>query len=85
MTTCPYWKFLKKNTINTNVNTVEISSFKITFESIQGIDHTLADMMSRLIDIDPGNKQEQEPDIDTQTMNLQYIPLMMLYLLMMKR
>ena len=44
-----------KNTLNLKVNNwaVEISPFIITFECIKGIKNTLADMMSRLIKIDP--------------------------------
>ena len=41
-------KFLQKNTLNSKVNnlTIEISPFKIKFESIKSIKNTLADMMS---------------------------------------
>ena len=51
----PLKKFLTKNTLNSKVNNwaVEISPFCITFEYIKGIKNTLADTMSRLIDIDP--------------------------------
>ena len=35
---------------------VEISPFRITFEYIKGIKNTLADTMSRLINIDPNTK-----------------------------
>ena len=51
----PLKKFLNKNTLNSKVNNwaVEISPFHITFEYIKGIKNTLADMMSRLISIDP--------------------------------
>ena len=54
----PLKKFLNKNTLNSKVNNwaVEISPFRITFEYIKGIKNTLADTMSRLIDIDPGTK-----------------------------
>ena len=47
-------KFLNKNTLNSKVNNwaVEISPFHITFEYIKGIKNTLADTMSRLINID---------------------------------
>ena len=51
----PLKKFLAKNTLNSKVNNwaVEISPFWITFEYIKGIKNTLADTMSRLIEIDP--------------------------------
>ena len=60
----PLKKFLQKNTLNTKVNNwaVEISPYKIQFEYIKGIKDTLADTMSRLIQIDPEAKlcPEQE-------------------------
>ena len=60
----PLKKFLQKNTRNTKVNNwvVEISPYKIQFEYIKGIKNTLADTMSRLIQIDPEAKlcPEQE-------------------------
>ena len=60
----PLQKFLQKNTLNTKVNNwaVEISPYKIQFEYIKGIKNTLADTMSRLIQIDPEAKfcPEQE-------------------------
>ena len=51
----PLRKFLAKNTLNSIVNNwaIEILPFHITFEYIKGIKNTLADTMSRLIDIDP--------------------------------
>ena len=51
----PLKKFLMKNTLNSKVNNwaIEISPFHITFKYIKGIKNTLADTMSRLIDIDP--------------------------------
>ena len=58
----PLKKFLAKNTLNSNVNNwaIEISPFHITFEYIKGIKNTLADTMSRLIDIDPQIQQDLE-------------------------
>ena len=60
----PLKKFLQKNTLNAKVNNwaVEISPYKIQFEYIKGIKNTLADTMSRLIQIDPDAKlcPEQE-------------------------
>ena len=60
----PLKKFLAKNTLNLKVNNwaFEISPFRITFEYIKGIKNTLADAMSRLIDIDPQVQSETEPE-----------------------
>ena len=64
MITYPLKKFLAKNTLNSKVNNwaIEISPFRITFEYIKGIKNTLADTMSRLIDIDPQIQQDSEPE-----------------------
>ena len=60
----PLKKFLAKNTLNSKVNNwaIEISPFHITFEYNKGIKNTLADTMSRLIDIDPQTQQDSEPE-----------------------
>ena len=60
----PLKKVLAKNTLNFKVNNwaIEISPFTITFEYIKGIKNTLADTMSRLIDIDPQKQLEPEPE-----------------------
>ena len=60
----PLKKFLHKNTLNTKVNNwaVEISPCRIHFEYIKGIKNTLADTMSRLIQIDPEAKLNPEPE-----------------------
>ena len=60
----PLKKFLVKNTLNSKVNNwaIEISPFCITFEYIKGIKNTLADTMSRLINIDPQVQQDPEPE-----------------------
>ena len=60
----PLRKFLAKNTLNFKVNNwaIEISPFRITFEYIKGIKNTLADTLSRLIDISPQVQQEPEPE-----------------------
>ena len=57
-------KFLAKNTLNSKVNNwaIEISPFCITFEYIKGIKNTLADTMSRLIDVDLQVQPESEPE-----------------------
>ena len=58
----PLKKFLNHKTLNNTVDNwaVEIESFKIKFVHIAGKDNVLADMLSRLIDIDPDVKQEPE-------------------------
>ena len=58
----PLKKFRAKNTLNSKVNnwTIEISPFRITFEYIKGVKNTLADTMSRLIEIDPQVQPEPE-------------------------
>ena len=60
----PLRKFLAKNTLNSKVNNwaIEMSPFCITFEYIKGVKNTLADTMSRLIDIDPQVQPESEPE-----------------------
>ena len=60
----PLKKFLAKNTLNSKVNNwaIEISPFCITFEYIKGIKNTLADTMSRLININPQIQQDSEPE-----------------------
>ena len=60
----PLKKFLSKNTLNSKVNNwaITISPFRITFEYIKGIKNTLADTMSRLIEIDPQVRQGIEPE-----------------------
>ena len=51
----PLKKFLRKMTLNQIVNnwSTEIESFNINFIHISGKDNVLADILSRLIDIDP--------------------------------
>ena len=60
----PLKKFLAKNTLNSKVNNwaIGISPFHITFEYIKGIKNTLADTMSRLIDIDMQVQPVSEPE-----------------------
>ena len=60
----PLKKFLAKNTLNSKVNNwaIEISPFHIIFKYIKGIKNTLANTMSRLIDIDPQTQQDSEPE-----------------------
>ena len=51
----PLKKFLKRNTLNSKVNNwaVELSAHQIEFKYTKGIKNTLADTMSRLIQINP--------------------------------
>ena len=60
----PLKRFLAKNTLNSKVNNwaIEISPFCITFEYIKGIKNTLADTMSRLIDLDLQIQPESESE-----------------------
>ena len=55
---------MQKNTLNSKVNNweVEISPYRIKFEYIKGIKNTLADTMSRLIQIDPEAKPQPEQE-----------------------
>ena len=58
----PLKKFLEKNTLNSKVNNweVELESQNITFEYIPGIQNTLADTLSRLIEMDENVKLQPE-------------------------
>ena len=60
----PLKKFLEKNTLNSKVNNwaVELESQNITFEYIPGIWDTLADMLSRLIEMDENIKLQPEEE-----------------------
>ena len=60
----PLRKFIAKSTLNSKVNNwaIKISPFCITFKYIKGIKNTLADTMSRLIDIDLQVQPESEPE-----------------------
>ena len=55
---------MEKNTLNSKVNNwaVELESQNITFEYISGIRNTLADTLSRLIDMDENIKLQPEDD-----------------------
>ena len=57
-------KFLEKNTLNSKVNNwaVELESQNITFEYIPGIRNTLADNLSRLIEMDENIKLQLEEE-----------------------
>ena len=60
----PLKKFLEKNTLTSKVNNwaVELESQNITFEYIPGIRNTLADTLSRLIEMDENIKLQPEEE-----------------------
>ena len=60
----PLKKFLEKNTLNSKVNNwaVELESQNITFEYIPGVKNTLADTLSRLIEMDENIKLPPEEE-----------------------
>ena len=60
----PLKKLLENNTLNSKVNNlaVELESQNITFEYIPGIRNTLADTLSRLIDMDDNIKLQPEEE-----------------------
>ena len=60
----PLKKFLEKNTMNSKVNNwaVELEAQNITFEYIPGIQNTLADTLSRLIEMDEDIKLQPEEE-----------------------
>ena len=60
----PLKKFLEKNTFNSKLNNwaVELESQNITFEYIPGIWNTLADTLSRLIEMDENIKLQLEEE-----------------------
>ena len=60
----PLKNFLEKNTLNSKVNNwaVELESQDITFEYIPGIHNTLADTLSRLIEMDEDIKPPPEEE-----------------------
>ena len=60
----PLKKFLEKNTMNSKVKNwaVELESQNITFEYIPGIKNSLADTLSRLIDLDENIRLQPEEE-----------------------
>ena len=60
----PLKKFLNKQTLNSKVNNweVELEQFNLKLEWIQGSKNTLADSLSRLLEVLPEAKLEPEPD-----------------------
>ena len=59
----PLKKFLEKKTLNAKVNNwaVELEQFKIELDWITGVKNTLADSLSRLLDMTPEAKPTHEP------------------------
>ena len=57
-------KFLLRNTLNSKVNNwaVELETFNIKFEHISGIKNTLADMLRRIVKMDPDVQPEPEKE-----------------------
>ena len=60
----PLKKFLQKQTLNAKVNNwaVELEIFKLKVEWIQGAKNTLADSLSRLLEVDPEAKLQPEKE-----------------------
>ena len=60
----PLKKFLQKQTLNAKVNNwaVELEQFDLHIEWIQGSKNTLADSLSRLLDVDPEAKIQPEKE-----------------------
>ena len=60
----PLKKFLQKQTLNAKVNNwaVELEQFNLKLEWIQGIKNTLADSLSRLLEVDPEAKLQPEKE-----------------------
>ena len=58
----PLKKFLQKQTLNAKVNNwaVELEQFSLKVEWIQGVKNTLADSLSRLLEVDPEAKIQPE-------------------------
>ena len=56
-------KFLQKKTLNAKVKNwdVELEQFKIELDWISGVKNTLADSLSRSLDMTPGAEPTQEP------------------------
>ena len=60
----PLKKFLQKQTMNSKVNNwaVELEQYNLKLDWIPGSKNLLADSLSRLMDVVPEAKQEQEPE-----------------------
>ena len=78
LTTYHWRNSLNKNTMNAKVNNwaVELETYNLKFEYIQGIKNTLADTLSRLIEIDPDVELPMEqPGQNSDTTSLRIYPL----------
>ena len=60
----PLKRFLEHKTKNSKVDnwSLDIAHYNLRFEYVKGIKNTLADTMSRLVQLDPTIKQEPEPE-----------------------
>ena len=60
----PLKKFLQKQTLKAKVNNwaVELEQFNLKLEWIQGVKNTLADSLSRLLEVDPEAKPQAEKE-----------------------
>ena len=60
----PLKMFLEHKTKNSKVDnwSLDIAHYNLQFEYVRGIKNTLADTMSRLVQLDPAIKQEPEPE-----------------------
>ena len=60
----PLKKFLQKQTLNAKVNNwaVELEQFNLKVEWIQGMKNTLADSLSRLLEVDTEAKLQSEKE-----------------------
>ena len=60
----PLKRFLEHKTKNSKVDnwSLDIAHYNLQFEYVKGIKNTLADIMSRLVQLDPTIKQEPEPE-----------------------
>ena len=60
----PLKRFLEHKTKNSKVDnwSLDIAHYNLQFEYVKGIKNTLADTMSRLVQLDPTIRQEPEPE-----------------------
>ena len=60
----PLKKFLQKQTLNAKVNNwaIELEQFNLKVEWIHGVENTLADSLSRLLEVDPEAKLQPEKE-----------------------
>ena len=60
----PLKRFLEHKTKNSKVDnwSLDIAHYNLQFKYVKGIKNTLADTMSRLVQLDPAIKQEPEPE-----------------------